>query len=174
MTATPDPPSPPPPDVSLGGAIFALHDPHPGSERAFNRYYERDHMYAAGVLAPWTIGAQRWVATAALKALRYPDPGPFGPARAGSYLASYWIQAERLAEQQAWVSEQMAGLNAAGRTFEERDVQTATVYDLLGTWERDTDGVPPFLALAHRYAPDPAYRAFAAGKPLHPRRACGP
>lgn len=143
------PPDPPP--VELGAAIFALHDPHRGHERAFNRYYERDHMYAAAVLAPWTIAGQRWVATAALKARRYPDPGPFGPAVFGSYLAAYWIQAGRLAEQQAWVSAQMPLLDAAGRTFAERDVATATAYDLLGAWERDIDGVPPFLALDHRY-----------------------
>lgn len=149
MAAT-EPPAVPPP-VALGSAIFALHDPHPGHERAFNRYYERDHLYAAGAMAPWTISARRWVATAPLKALRYPDPGPFGPARLGSYLAAYWIQAERLGEQQAWVSEQMSALDAAGRTFAERDVQTATTYDHLGAWQRDDDGVPPFMALDHDY-----------------------
>jgi hypothetical protein len=137
--------------VEVGSAIFALHDPHRGHERAFNRYYERDHQYAGGVMAPWTIAAGRWVATRELKALRYPDPGPFGPATAGSYLTMFWIQAGRLADQQRWVAEQMPTLAAAGRTYDHRDVQTATAYDHLGAVERDPDGVPPFLALDHGY-----------------------
>ncbi len=39
--------------IDLGAALFSLHDPHPGHERDFNRYYERDHMYAAALLAPF-------------------------------------------------------------------------------------------------------------------------
>jgi len=138
------------PEVALGAAIFALRDPHSGHEAGFSRWYERDHMYAGGVLAPWTMGAARWVATAELKKLRYPDPGPFGPAAAGSFLASYWIQAGRLEEQQQWVAATLADLGP-DRQFRERDVQTATTYDVLGCWRRDADGVPPFLALAHGY-----------------------
>jgi hypothetical protein len=141
-----------PPVVELGAGIFALHDPHPGHERDFNRYYERDHMYAAAILAPWTIAGQRFVATAELKRLRYPADGPFGPVEHGSYLTMYWIVAGQLGEQQAWVNEQMKALNAAGRTFEHRSVQTATAYDYLGSWRREPDGVPPFLALDRRYA----------------------
>ncbi len=137
--------------VDLGAAIFALHDPLRGHEVAFHRYYERDHMYAAAIMAPWTIAGQRFIATHDLKALRYPSSGPFGPATAGSFLTAYWIQDGRLADQQSWVAEQMLELNAGGRTFSERTVQTATAYDLVGTWERDVDGVPPWLALDHRY-----------------------
>ena len=140
-----------PPIVDLGAGIFALHDPHPGHEHEFNRYYERDHMYAAAILAPWTIAGQRFVATSDLKRLRYPADGPFGPIREGSYLTMYWIVAGKLDEQQAWVSDQMKLLNAAGRTFDQRSVQTATSYDYLGSWRRDPDGVPPFQALDRRY-----------------------
>ncbi|MEO8694859.1 MAG: hypothetical protein ABI658_15135 [Acidimicrobiales bacterium] len=141
-----------PPIVDLGSGIFALHDPHPGHERDFNRYYERDHMYAACILAPWTIAGTRFVATADLKRLRYPADGPFGPIQEGSYLTMYWIVAGKLDEQQAWVSDQMKLLNAAGRTFDQRSVQTATSYDYLGSWRRDPDGVPPFQALDRRYS----------------------
>ena len=136
--------------VDVGAALFALHDPHRGHERAFNRYYERDHMYAAAVLAPYTIAGQRWVATRDLKDRRVPEAGPFGPRTAGSYLTMYWIQAGHLADQQAWVNEQMASLVAAGRTFGERDVQIATVFDRVAAYRRDPDGVPPILALDHR------------------------
>src|SRR6266498_3864809 len=53
-----------PPIVDLGAGIFALHDPHRGHERDFNRYYERDDMYAAAMLSAWRISGQRLVATA--------------------------------------------------------------------------------------------------------------
>jgi hypothetical protein len=132
--------------VDVGHAVFALHEPNPGHEGDFNRWYERDHMYIGGILAPWTIGAARWVATAPLKALRF-GSGPFGPIADGSYLAAYWIQRDRLADQQKWVAEELTG---AAR-FDEKSVQTATTYDRAGAWQRDPDGVPLFLSLAHGY-----------------------
>lgn len=132
--------------VDVGHAVFALHEPLPGHERDFNRWYERDHMYVGGILAPWTIGAARWIATDELKARRF-GPGPFGRLTDGSYLTLYWIQRDRLAEQQLWVSEK---LSEATR-FEHKTVQTATTYDRLGGWERDNDGPPLFLSLAHGY-----------------------
>lgn len=137
--------------VDVGAALFALHDPHRGHERAFNRYYERDHMYAAALLAPFTIAGQRWVATSELKQLRQPAVGPFGDITAGSYLTMFLVQAGHLADQQAWVAEQMPSQVEAGRTFAARSVQTATVYDHVGSYRRDADGVPPFMALDHRY-----------------------
>ncbi len=137
--------------IDVGSALFSLHDPHRGHERAFNRYYERDHMYSAALLAPFTIAGQRWVATGELKRMRLPDTGPFGPITAGSYLTMFWIQARHLGSQQQWVAEQMRSLVEAGRTFAERSVQTATAYDLVGSYRRDPDGVPPFMALDHRY-----------------------
>lgn len=137
--------------VALGSAIFALHDPHPGHERDFNRWYERDHMYAGAVLAPWVLSAQRWVATAPLKDLRYPAEGPFGASRRGSYLAVYWIQEGRLEDQQAFAMVENAKIAEQGRNFEHRDAVSATTYQYAGGIERDPDGVPPELALEHRY-----------------------
>jgi hypothetical protein len=132
--------------VDVGHAVFALHEPHVGHERDFNRWYERDHMYVGGILAPWTIGAARWVATAPLKARRF-GSAPFGPITDGSYLTTYWIQRDRLAEQQKWVAGELGGATR----FDHKDVQTATTYDRVAAWRRDTDGPPPFLALAHGY-----------------------
>jgi hypothetical protein len=165
--------SEPQPGVELGHAIFALHDPHPGYEVAFNHWFERDHMYSAAIMAPWTIAGFRYVATKALKDLRYPEDGPFGgPSRRGSFLTAYWIQQGRLDEQQLWVADQMAKLNAdPTRTSEHRDttnapshsgrpaatkgsrsaVITATSYDYLGGMVLDAEGVPPELALDRRY-----------------------
>ncbi len=138
--------------VQLGYSIMALHEPERGYEAAFNRWYERDHFYGAAMFAPYTIAGQRWVATGALKDLRYPSEGPFdGPSRLGSYLTFFFIQAGHLEDQQSWVSEEQARLVAAGRTYDRRSVQTATVHRYLGGAFRDADGVPPETALDHRY-----------------------
>jgi len=135
----------------LGHAILAMHDPFPGHERAFNRWYEDDHMLGAGSMAPWSIAVGRYVAPREDKALRYPADGPFGPAARGSYLALYWIQTGRLADQQAWVTEQMVTIGEQGRMFTERDAVTATTYDVARTVQADPDGVPPVLALHRNY-----------------------
>jgi hypothetical protein len=138
--------------VELGFATMVLHDPDKGYEAAFNRWYERDHFYGAGMFAPYTFGGQRWVATKRLKDLRYPDQGPFdGGIRAGSYLTFMWIQAGHLKEEQGWVAEEHHKLVAAGRTFAHRSMQTVTVQQYVGGAFRDPDGVPAELALDHRY-----------------------
>ena len=141
------------PGVALGHAIFGLIEPHPGYERAWNRYYERDHLLAAGSCAPWTFSTQRWVATRRHKEVRQPRENPIAnPFDKGTFLAGMWIQKHKLAQQQAWVAEQMPILAAEGRTFEKREVLSTTSYDYLGASLRDTDGVPPELALERRYA----------------------
>src|SRR5882762_10450063 len=132
--------------VDVGHAVFALHEPNPGHERDFNRWYERDHMYIGGILAPWTIGATRWAAPGPLKSCRF-GSGAFGPIADGDFLATYWIQQDRIADQQQWVAEYLPGATR----FEHKTVQTATTYDRVSAWQRDPDGVPVFLALAHGY-----------------------
>ncbi|MBW2268513.1 MAG: hypothetical protein JRH16_08040 [Deltaproteobacteria bacterium] len=138
--------------VELGHAIFALVEPHSGHELAWNRYYERDHLVAAGTCAPWTLAAQRWLATRQHKAARQPHENPIAePPERGTFLAALWIQRDRLAEQQAWVAERMKELAEQGRTFEQRDVLSTASWDYLGGALRDADGVPPELALDRRY-----------------------
>lgn len=138
--------------VELGHAIFNLAEPHPGYELAWNRYYERDHLIAGATLAPWTMSTQRWLATRAHKAVRYPRENPIAePAEKGTFVAGIWIQRGRYDDQQLWVAEQMKILGEQGRNFEERDVLTVGGYDLIGTVLRDEDGVPPELALDRRY-----------------------
>jgi 2-hydroxychromene-2-carboxylate isomerase len=138
--------------VALGAAIFGFVEPHPGWEPAFNRWYERDHLVAAGAMAPWTMSTQRWVATRPLKALRYPADNPIArPVERGSYLSAIWIQADRFDDQQAWVAEQMKLLAAMDRNFDHRDVVSTVGYDYRGGALRDRDGVPPEQALDRRY-----------------------
>ena len=138
--------------VELGHAIFAFVEPHPGFELAWNRYYERDHLIAAGSFAPWTMASQRWLATRQHKVLRQPRENPIAePPERGTFLAAMWIQKGRLADQQAWVAEQMKELAAQGRNFDQRDVLSTASWDYLGGALRDPDGVPPELALDRRY-----------------------
>jgi hypothetical protein len=150
----PEPAAPQPSDlrVELGHAIFALAEPHRGYEKAWNRWYERDHFLAAAACAPWTLSTARWLATRREKALRTPERNPIcEPLSRGSFLAAVWIQKGRYEDQQLWVAEQMRILSAQGRNFERRDVLTTAGYDYLGGVLRDPDGVPPELALDRRY-----------------------
>ena len=83
--------------VLLGHAIFGLIEPHPGHERAWNRYYERDHLLAAGSCAPWTFSTQRWVATRRHKDVRQPRENVIAsPFDKGTFLAGMWIHKDRL------------------------------------------------------------------------------
>lgn len=150
----PEPAAPQPSDlrVELGHAIFALVEPHPGFERGWNRWYERDHLLGAAACAPWTLATARWLASRREKALRYPERNPIcEPAGRGTFLAAIWIQRGRYEEQQAWVAEQVRIHAAHGRTFEQRDVVTTAGYEYLGGARRDADGVPAELALDRRY-----------------------
>ena len=138
--------------VELGHAIFGFVEPHPGHALAWNRYYERDHLIAAGSCAPWTMAVQRWFATSRHKAVRYPRENEIAqPFDKGTFVAGIWVQKDRLVDQQLWVAEQMAILGAHGRNFEQRDVLTTASYDYQGGAFRDADGVPPELALDRRY-----------------------
>ena len=58
-------------DVRLGSMLFTLVEPHRGFEVAYNRWYERDHFYAGCMVGPWLFAGRRFVATRALKDLRF-------------------------------------------------------------------------------------------------------
>ena len=138
--------------IELGHAIFSFVEPHPGYELAWNRWYERDHLIAAGTCAPWTMSRQRWLATRRHKTVRAPRENPIAePFERGTFLAAMWIQKDRLVDQQAWVAEQMKVLAEQDRNFDQRDVLSTASWDYLGGVLRDPDGVPPELVLERRY-----------------------
>ncbi|MCH2172796.1 hypothetical protein MK489_18630 [Myxococcota bacterium] len=138
--------------VELGHAIISFVEPHPGYELAWNRWYERDHLIAAGTGAPFTMALQRWLATRRHKAVRVPHDNPIAqPPERGTFLAAMWIQKDHLVDQQAWVAEQMKMLAEQDRNFDQRDVLSTASWDYLGGALRDPDGVPPELALDRRY-----------------------
>ena len=136
--------------VELGGALVTLVEPHQGHEVAYNRWYERDHFYAGCMLGAWTLSGARFVATADLKALRYPADSPVCPdPTAGSYLALYWILAGKFGEWIQWGTEQVRWLIDQDRMFPHRDHVHTLMYRFRTAYEGD-DGVPVELALDHR------------------------
>jgi hypothetical protein len=131
---------------------FTLVEPHRGHEVAYNRWYERDHFYSAGMVGPSTFAGRRFVATAELKALRDPDPSAVtGTPTQGSYLSLYWVLDGHHAAWRRWASDQLTALSAAGRMFEERDHVHSVLYEYRWEYRRDPDGVPVEVALDHPY-----------------------
>jgi len=138
--------------VKLGSMLFTLVDPHRGHERAYNRWYERDHYYAGCMIGPWLLAGSRWVAPRAYKRLRLPADSPFArPLDAGSYLAIYWIHAGHHDDHFRWAGEQVHRLYAQGRGFRERSHVHTALYDHRSCVYRDADPVPVELVLDHRY-----------------------
>src|ERR1700682_2155273 len=87
----------------LGHAIISLVEPHAGHERAYNRWYEDDHLIVSAMACPWVFAGKRWVATRALRSLRFPKDGAEGASiDLGCYLAAYWIIDGRYEAFLAW------------------------------------------------------------------------
>src|ERR1700694_7968 len=73
--------------------LLTVVDPNKGFERAYNRWYERDHYYAGCMIGTWLFAGSRWVAPRTLKNLRWPRENTIAsPYDAGSYLAIYWVE----------------------------------------------------------------------------------
>jgi hypothetical protein len=138
--------------VQIGRMLFTLVDPNRGHEVAYNRWYERDHFYAGCLVGPWLFAGKRWVATRALKDLRFPKQSPFAdPVDAGSYLSIYWVHAGHEDEHFAWARRQVYWLYAEGRGFSERTHAHTKLYDFDRASYREPDGVPIELALDHPF-----------------------
>jgi hypothetical protein len=137
--------------VKVGSMLLTLVDPHQGFERAYNRWYERDHFYAGCMEGPWQIAGSRWVATREMKDLRWGTTAVADPIDAGSFVAIYWVEADHHQDWDDWALPQVQQLYANGRGFLERShVHTAT-FDHVGAAYRDPDPVPVELALDHHY-----------------------
>jgi hypothetical protein len=138
--------------IELGSALFTLVEPHPGHEVAYNRWYERDHFYSGCMIGPGILAGKRFVATAELKKMRFPDGSPIVPDPAtGSYLALYWIERGLQDEWGTWAAKQVHALHKAGRMFEHRDHVHTKMYRYRWGVSCEDDGVPPELALDHPF-----------------------
>jgi hypothetical protein len=138
--------------VKVGSMLFTLVEPHRGHEIAYNRWYERDHFYAGCMIGPWLMAGKRFVATRALKELRFPtDSSVAVPLDAGSYLAIYWVHEGHHDDHFAWANEQVLALYRDGRGFAERTHVHTILANYAETIYRDDDPVPIELALDHAY-----------------------
>ena len=109
--------------VRVGSALITMVDPHPGYEKAYNRWYERDHFYDGCMVGPWMYAGSRWVAPRWLKDLRWPtdDETVARPPTAGSYVSIYWVEEGHHKEHfDDWAGPNVRGLYANGRGFAER------------------------------------------------------
>ncbi len=89
--------------VRIGSALITMVEPHPGHERAYNRWYEDDHFYSGAMAMPWMFAGRRWVAPRELQLLRYPADSVIAqPVTAGCYLATYWITEGRYEDHLRW------------------------------------------------------------------------
>lgn len=143
--------------VAVGAMLYTLVDPEPGHEVAYNRWYERDHLYSGCMVGPWLFAHRRWVATRPLKDMRFPTDVPAEaavalPLHKGSYLATYFIHKGHEAEHFAWANRQVFELYENGRGFDERSHAHTSLYFTVGEDHRDPDGVPAHVALDHPYA----------------------
>src|SRR3977135_4173729 len=115
--------------VRMGTAIVALIEPHAGQARAFNRWYERDHFYAATTAGPGAFSGARWVATRACKTGRPARATWFGDPSRGSFLTTVWGLDGAQPEWDGWVGQQMEKLRAEpDRMFAGRDHVHTSVY----------------------------------------------
>jgi hypothetical protein len=132
-------------EVGIGTAIVAYIEPRAGREREFNRWYERDHFYAATMAGPGVFAGARWVATRACKDVR-PAHDLFGDPRRGSYLATYWVLPGMQSTWDEWVEQQMQALSAeGGRMFGEREHVHTAIYRY--AWDHGTEGLRAAVAL---------------------------
>jgi hypothetical protein len=140
-------------EVRLGSMLFTLVEPHRGHEVAYNRWYERDHFYAGCLVGPWLFAGRRFVATRALKDLRFGgDADRFGGVDLGSYLAVYWILDGHHDDHVDWALRQVHWLHDHGRMFAERDHIHTLMYRHAFTATAPGDGgVPAELALDHPF-----------------------
>ncbi len=136
--------------VKLGSMLVTLVEPRRGHEVAYNRWYERDHFYSGCMIGPYNFAGKRFVATAALKALRDPDPSSVtGEPGRGSYLSVYWVLDGYHDTWNRWAVDQVKALHRAGRMFEERDHVHTLLYRYAWERSREADGLPAELALDH-------------------------
>jgi hypothetical protein len=107
--------------VELEGVVYTLVDVHAGHDARFEDWYENDHFYAGGVLAPYVLSGRRWYASKALRESRFVSPAcPLPDARAGTNLATYFVTAGGLRSFYEWINPQLVTLRSGGRMFADR------------------------------------------------------
>ena len=107
--------------VALEGVVYTLVNVHQGHDAQFEEWYENDHFYAGGVLAPYVLSGRRWCASKALRESRFVSPAcPLPDSRAGTNLATYFVTDGGLRSFYDWINPQLVTLRAGGRMFADR------------------------------------------------------
>ena len=137
----------------MGSMMMSLAEPTPGFEIAYNRWYEDDHLHAAGTSAPWIFAAQRWVATKALRDMRrYSTPAVIDPPGDGCYLVTLWNSPGHAGDYRRWVIKALAQLRQDGRAFDQRKLVLNAHVGHVGTVYRDKQQPADVHALDCGYA----------------------
>ena len=132
-----------PTEVALGGALITMVEPHPGFERAYNRWYEDDHFYSGAMAMPWMFAGRRWVAPVELQALRYPaDSAIAQPLSAGKYISLYWITDGRYEDHLRWTVSTNQRLLPDGRVYLDRTHVYTSFQEYSGAVYRDSAANP--------------------------------
>jgi hypothetical protein len=140
--------------VDLGQAMIVMIEPtrDPAGLAEYNRWYEHDHVYSGVVAGPGAFSYSRFVATRELKDLRYPaDSALAQPVDKGSYLSFFYLLADQVDEHYAWSFPESARLGQVGRMNSDRELVSLSLYDFLGSVNRDGWPVPAEISLDHRY-----------------------
>lgn len=140
--------------VDLGAAMIVMIEPDRDPEKLaeYNRWYEHDHVYSGVVAGPGAFSYSRFVATRELKDLRYPESSAIAdPVDKGSYLSLFYLLAGQVDEHYAWSFPESARLGEQGRMNADRELVSLSLYDFLGSVNRDGWPVPAEISLDHRY-----------------------
>ena len=145
---------PPGTHIDLGHAMITMVEPTRDWDALveYNRWYDHDHAYSGVMAGPWAYAFKRWVATRALKDLRISDSATVAdPIDQGSFIAAYFMLADRAADHFAWSFPQTGWLNEEGRMNPDREHISTSLYDFVGAVNRPGWPVPAEVALDHPY-----------------------
>ena len=108
--------------VALEGIVYTLVDVHEGHDDNFERWYESDHFYAGGVLAPYVLSGtplvrRQGTSGEPLRRRRLPAPESLA---LGTNLATYFLTTGGLVGFYDWIVPQLMTLRSSGRMFADR------------------------------------------------------
>lgn len=119
-------------DLLIGAGWISLIEPGVSHESAFNRWYSDDHFYAGGMCLPGIFAGRRWVATKALRSLRYAADDDW--ATHGCYLHTNLFSRHQLDDSYAALGETLQKLGSEGRMYPS-EIPRRHLYTVLAPYE---------------------------------------